>query len=83
VVYATIEGTLIKALELLARVDEVYRRGGPQIRRHANQCFVTKLLISHAETPEVTSAVLAEPWATLVAEDFRARMIRKHNEPQP
>jgi hypothetical protein len=35
-VYAHIEGTLTSALDLLARVDEVYRLGGPKTRRLAN-----------------------------------------------
>jgi len=77
-IYAKIEQTLNKALELLSRCDEVYRLGGPQIRRWANQCFFEKLLISDGE---VVAAVLREPWATLVAEDFQARMARNTTNP--
>jgi site-specific DNA recombinase len=82
-VYAHIEGTLTAALDLLARVDDVYRLGGPKTRRLANQCFFTKLLISDSGTdaPEVVSATLAEPWATLIGDDFRARMA--HNTKNP
>src|SRR5664280_2882989 len=77
-IYAKIEQTLNQALDLLSRCDEVYRLGGPQIRRWANQCFFEKLLISDGE---VVAAVLREPWATLVAEDFQARMARNTANP--
>jgi site-specific DNA recombinase len=82
-VFATIEGTLNTALDLLARVDEVYRLGGAKTRRLANQCFFTKLLISDADTdaPEVVSATFAEPWATLIAEDFQDRMATNATNP--
>lgn len=46
VVYAKIEYTLNRALALVGRVDELYRLGGDQVRRLANQCFLDKLLIS-------------------------------------
>jgi hypothetical protein len=52
VIYEHIEDTLNKALALVGRVDEVYRLGGPRVRRLANQCFFDKLLISaEDETP--------------------------------
>src|SRR5450759_5756691 len=77
-IYAKIEQTLNQALDLLSRCDEVYRLGGPQIRRWANQCFFEKLLISDGE---VVGAVLREPWATLVAEDVQAHMARNTTNP--
>ena len=77
-IYAKIEQTLNQALDLLSRCDVVYRLGGPQIRRWANQCFFERLLISDGE---VVGAVLREPWATLVAEDFQARMARNTTNP--
>jgi site-specific DNA recombinase len=82
-VFATIEGTLQAALDLLARVDDVYRLGGAKTRRLANQCFFTKLLISDSGTdaPEVVSATFAEPWATLIAEEFHDRMARNTTNP--
>ena len=81
-IFSRIEDTLNRALALLGRCDEVYRLGGPQIRRFANQCFFTKLLVDFQDdTPTVTRAVLREPWATLHAEDFRRRMI--HNTTNP
>jgi site-specific DNA recombinase len=67
-----------RTLALLGRCDEVYRLGGPQVRRFANQCFFTKLLIApQDDTPTVTKATLRQPCATLHAEDFQRRMI--HN----
>jgi len=82
-IYARIEDTLNRALALVGRCDEVYRRGGPQVRRLSNQFFFEKLLI--AEEPEdgaqVAGAVLQEPWATLVSEDFHAAMARSATSP--
>jgi site-specific DNA recombinase len=78
VIYSEIEQTLNRALGLLGQCDEVYALGGPQIRRWANQCFFEKLLLSDGE---VTGSVLREPWATLVAEDFRSRMASNTTNP--
>jgi site-specific DNA recombinase len=83
-VYSHIEDTLNRALELLGRVDEVYRLGGPHVRRFANQCFFEKLLVvAEDDTPAVAGAVLNEPWATLQAEDFQTRMIHNATNPRP
>src|ERR1022692_3012473 len=46
--------------------------------RLLNQCFFIQLIIDGGD---VVGAVLREPWATLLAEDFRARMI--HNTTNP
>jgi len=77
-IYARIEQTLTQALDLLERVDDVYRLGGPRVRRLLNQCFFIRLNIDGGD---VVGAVLREPWATLLAEDFQARMI--HNTTSP
>jgi site-specific DNA recombinase len=77
-IYARIEQTLTRALDLLERVDEVYRLGGPRVRRLLNQCFFVRLLI---DGEGVVGAVLREPWATLLAEDFQARMIYNISNP--
>ena len=84
-IYANIEGTLNRALELVGRCDEVYRLGGPQVRRLSNQFFFTKLLISVDEDhgAQVAGATLNEPWATLVSEDFHASMRASTTNPGP
>ncbi len=82
VVYAKIEDTLNRALALVGRVDELYRLGGDQVRRLANQCFLDKLLISVDEdTAQVTGATLHEPWGTLLAHDFERCMARNAANP--
>ena len=82
VVYAEIEDTLERALALVSRVDEVYRTGGPQVRRLANQCFFEMLLVSiEDDLLVVAGAILREPWATLLAADFQARMARNTMNP--
>jgi site-specific DNA recombinase len=82
-IYANIEGTLTVAVDLLTRVDEVYRLGGPKTRRLTNQCFFRKLLISDtdSDSPRVVSSVLNEPWATLLQREFQDRMA--HNTTNP
>lgn len=82
-IYGRIEETLSRALELVGRCDEVYRMGGPQVRRLSNQFFFDKLLIAEDtdEGAQVVGAVLREPWATLVAEDFHAAMARSTTNP--
>jgi site-specific DNA recombinase len=75
VVFAKIADTLNRALALVGSVDEVYRQGGPQVRRLTNQCFFDKLLISPDEDgAQVTGAAFREPWGTLLAADFEDRM---------
>jgi hypothetical protein len=85
VIYTKIEDTLNRALALVGRVDEVYRLGGPKVRRLSNQSFFERLLITveEDETPYVAGAVLREPWATLLAKDFHAQMTRNTTNPRP
>jgi site-specific DNA recombinase len=75
-VFAKIAETLNRALELVGRCDEVYRLGGPQVRRLSNQFFFEQLLldVEEDEGAVVTGAVLREPWATLLTRDFQAQM---------
>lgn len=75
-IFARIEDNLNAALALVGRCAEVYRHGGPRVRRLSNQFFFQKLLLDkpNHEAPEVTGAVLNEPWATLLAEDFQRQM---------
>lgn len=80
VVYANIEGNLNGALRLLGRCDEVYRLGGPRTRRLANQFFFQRLLL---DEDHVEAAILAEPWATLVADDLRLRLRRRRETTNP
>jgi hypothetical protein len=82
VIYAHIEDTLNRALALVGRVSEVYRLGGPQVRRLANQCFFDKLLIAAEDTTtQVAGATLREPWATLLAAEFIQDMTRNTTNP--
>jgi site-specific DNA recombinase len=75
VIYAHIEDTLNRALTLVGRVHEVYRQGGPRVRRLANQCFFDKLLIwAEDDETQVAGATLREPWATLLAAEFIQQM---------
>jgi site-specific DNA recombinase len=75
-VFAKIQDTLNLALELVGRCDEVYRLGGPQVRRLSNQFFFERVLVDVEEDGEarVTGAVLREPWATLLTREFQAKM---------
>jgi len=77
-VFARIEDTLNRALGLVGSCDEVYRQGGPRIRRLANQFFFEKLLISERT---VAGAVLREPWATIQSEQFQRQMARSRTNP--
>jgi hypothetical protein len=83
-IFDRIEDTLNRALTLVGRCDEVYRSGGPQVRRLSNQFFFEKLLISVHEDggAQVAGATLNEPWATLVSEDFQAAMVRSATSPR-
>jgi hypothetical protein len=47
VIYAHIEDTLNRALALVGRVDEVYRLGGPRVRRLADE-FVHEMILNTA-----------------------------------
>jgi hypothetical protein len=81
-VYEHIQGTLERALELLERVDEVYRLGSPRIRQMLNQCFFSRVLLDgEQDGPQVTGSTLREPWTTLLARDFQARM--RHHTRNP
>ena len=75
---ARIEGTLDRAVALLGRVDEIYRQGGPKIRRLSNQFMFEKLLIRERE---VAGAVYREPWATLRNEKLIVGLRRNARNP--
>jgi hypothetical protein len=83
VVYEHIEDTLNRALALVGRVDEVYRRGGPQVRRMSNQFLFEQLLIDVEENEgaQVVDATLREPWDTLLAPSFQAAMATNTTNP--
>ncbi len=80
-IYSRIEDTLGRALALVGRCDEVYRQGGPQVRRLSNQFFFDRLLVTDSETAEVAGATLREPWATLLTDDFIKQM--RHSATNP
>jgi site-specific DNA recombinase len=82
-IYARIEDTLTTALRYVTRVDEVYRLGGPQVRRLSNQFFFSKLLLTWSDDGdvEVAGSILNEPWATLLAEDFQKCMAENTTNP--
>jgi hypothetical protein len=63
VIDSRIEDTLSRVLAVVGRCDEVYRLGGPQVRRLSNQFFFDKLLISDTEdgSPRLIGAVLRTP----------------------
>jgi site-specific DNA recombinase len=81
-IYEHIQDTLERTLDLLERVDEVYRLGSPRIRRMLNQCLFTRLLLDgEPDGPHVTGSTLREQSTTLLAEDFQERM--RHNTRNP
>lgn len=77
-IYGRNEVDLALALEFVGEVDDVYRRGGPQVRRLCNQFFFSKLLI---DGDEIVGSILAEPWSTMYAEDFVNHMARRAAKP--
>jgi hypothetical protein len=82
VVFAKIENTLNRALALVGRCDEVYRLGGPEVRRLSNQFFFEKLLIDvEEEATSVVGAELREPWATVLNPASRPRMAASTKNP--
>jgi site-specific DNA recombinase len=81
-IYEHIQGTLERTLDLLERVDELYRLGSPRIRQMLNQCLFSRLLLDgELDGPHVTGSTVREPFATLLAEDFQARMRRNTTNP--
>lgn len=82
-IFAQIEDNLNRALELVGRCDEVYRLAGPRDRRLSNQFFFDKLLVAEdtEQGAQVAGAVLQEPWATIVSEDFQAAMAHSAKNP--
>ncbi|GIH06638.1 recombinase [Rhizocola hellebori] len=79
VIFEKIEETLNRALALIGRCDEVYRQGGPEVRRLFNRFFFEKLLISvEDDSPVVSGAMLNEPWGTLLT--FAAVASSSQNE---
>jgi site-specific DNA recombinase len=82
-IFAKIEDTLRRALTLVGRVDEVYRIGGPQVRRLANQFFLEQMFVStdDGDGAHIAAATLREPWATVLTEDFHTRMTTNTTNP--
>ena len=60
IVYAKIQDTLSGALTLVGRCDEIYRLGGPEVRRLANQSSST----SCSSTLKTTRQPLRVPYST-------------------
>jgi site-specific DNA recombinase len=82
VIFAHIEDTLNQALALVGHIDEVYRLGGPRVRRLANQCFFDKLLVAvDDDATQVAGATLREPWATMLAAEFIREMTLNTTNP--
>ena len=73
-VFGHVEETLTLAMALVGRCDEVYRRGGPRIKRLMNQFFFAKLLVVDTK---VAGTVYAEPLGALLADDFIKKMRRR------
>jgi hypothetical protein len=73
---ARINQHLATALQFVGRADELYRQGGPRVRRLANQFFFRKLFVGHTDDGniEVRDAILQELWAMLLAKQFQADM---------
>lgn len=81
-IYSRIEQDLNTALAHVSTVHDVYRKGGPQVRRYTNQSFFAKLLIGRRDDRiEVIGSVLREPWATLLAEEFQNRVAENAKNP--
>lgn len=81
-VFARIENTLNMALALVGRCDELYRLGGPQVRRLCNRFFLEQVRINvEDDEATVAGAVLKEPWATLLTRDFQDHMAAETSNP--
>ncbi len=76
VIYSRTEDTLSRALTLIGRCDEIYKRGGAKVRRLSKQFFFEKLLVRDGR---VVDAVLREPWGVLVSQRFRDLMEKNAN----
>ena len=73
--YGQIEETLELALELVSRVDEVYRLGSDRVKRLLNQCFFEKLLVSLDDgEATVAGSMFAEPWGTLITGELAGQV---------
>ena len=71
-----------RCLGLPQRVDQVYRLGNSHVRCVLNQSFFSRLLLDgEQDRPHVTGSTLQEPWTTLLARAFQARM--RHNTTNP
>ena len=81
-VYEHIQETLERTLDLLERIDDVYRLANPRVRRMANQFMFKQLLLdADNDGPRVVRAVLQEPCATVMSADFQTRMIENTRNP--
>ena len=82
-VYSRIEDNLITALEYVGRAEAAYRRSGPIARRLSNQSIFKQVFLARNSDGHVyvASAILNEPWATLLAEDFAKRMAENTANP--
>jgi hypothetical protein len=76
VIYGRIEDTLNLALALVGRCDELYRRGGAQVRRLSNQFFFEKLLV---DDEEIAGAVHAEPRGSALRRAPRLAIIARRD----
>ncbi len=72
--------TLQQALQLTEDVQAAYRRAGPTVRRFFNQAFFERLEI---QEDEVTDATLAEPYRTILDEEFIDALANWTDEPEP
>jgi site-specific DNA recombinase len=82
VAYATIEANLNRVLELAGRCDEIYRLGGPHVRRLANQCFFRKVLVAmEGETVQVAEAILQGPWDALLIDSSAQNAVSNTKKP--
>ncbi len=80
--YEDIEEILRLTLELVGRAGDVYRAGGPQVRRLANRFFFEQLRVSVVvNVTTVTEATLHEPMATLLDPVFQSQMIQNDANP--
>jgi site-specific DNA recombinase len=78
VISTNIEATLDLALALVGKCDEVYRRGGPRVRRYANQFFFERVLVVDGE---ISGAIYRAPWATMLDQGFIKQMRKNTANP--
>ena len=76
--YPGLAWMLERALEVAERCADIYRAGGPHIRRVLNQAFF-KMILVRARTIE--DFELNEPWSTLFDPAFGSAMVRNAQNP--